>query len=105
MALSDASRTITGLRSLITDVELAQTPITIFQDNMAATEWVNGGTERHLWRRNRFDIRHGYVLSIIDKGEIVLKHIPTTSMIAHFFNQAVGPQGLPIGSITLLNNR
>lgn len=53
-------------------IGLAQSPTTVFWDNMGETEWADGGIAKRFLGRRHIGVRHNYAISLITKRKIVL---------------------------------
>lgn len=81
-AFSDAAWTISWLLQLKSEIGLDQAPTTFFQDNIGAIAYGTERVAKHFLQHRHIDIRHYYVLSMIEKGEIRTECIPETLMSA-----------------------
>ena len=88
MALAAAAQDAIYLRQLLTEMGVPQhAPTVIGEDNQAciamATNAVTSSRAKHI------DIRYHFMRDLINSGEIILKYVPTSDMIADMLTKAL----------------
>ena len=91
MSVSDATKEIIYLRSLLGSMGFGQTgPTPVFEDNTACIEWGNniiGGRER----AKHIDIRKHFAHEAISNGHMIMVNVATTSQLADIMTKGVKP--------------
>lgn len=90
-SLSGACVIISCSRLVLRELDVAQEPTNIYQDNGGLITWATGDSGKQSAKRKRIDIRHHYVMDMWDKSTIQLNQIPTKKMGALFDNR-YGPE-------------
>ena len=89
MSVSDVTKEIIYLRSLLDKMGFAQTgPTPVFEDNTACIEWGNniiGGRER----AKHIDIRKHFAHEAIRNGHMTMVKVSTTSQLADIMTKGV----------------
>lgn len=63
-------------------------------ENTEAIEFANARPAKSFSRRKYIDIRHNYVVSVVEGGQVVLKLVPTDQMLAYFLTKPLGQTAL-----------
>lgn len=94
VALTEAVKTVIWLNNVLKELGVPQNPPQIFQDNVGCMEWVHGGTAKHFNKRKHIDLKHHYLMSIVESKKVVLKLIGTREMEADFLTKPLYPTEL-----------
>jgi len=81
VGLSDAIPHIVHSREFLIGQGYDVGPAIVYQDNMSTMKLVENGRSNSV-RTRHINIRFFFVKDRVDKGEIIVKHMPTDSMIA-----------------------
>jgi hypothetical protein len=94
--LDEAATYVVWMRAMLTDMGESQgTPTTVYQDNLSTIIMAtNGGSFK---RTKHLLTKASYVRERIEDGDLVLKHMPTTRMVADLLTKP-----LPRAQLTTL---
>ena len=88
IALGEAAREAIYLRMLLKDLGQEQTePTVIYEDNVAAEKLCKNNV--HHSRTKHIDIRHHFIRETVQQGEIEVKHLASTEMLADLLTKAL----------------
>lgn len=90
--LSDAARNIVWFRNLPNKLEIEQTCMPNYHDNVGLLECVKWRTAKHLLRRKHVDTRHNFVSDMAETENIDLVKTPTANMVANYLTKTLTPR-------------
>ena len=104
VALSQAGRKILEFRYLLEDIGFPQSaPTVIYEDNMSA---INLAVAPHITRKSRhIHTRHHFIRDLVAQKIVVVKHLPTSEMLADFFTKPYGPRKFQLARDRLFNTQ
>ena len=86
MAACEAAREAIFIRALLAELQLEQaTATTIFEDNQGCIALTKNPV--HHSRTKHIDVRHHFVRTKVESGEVAFHYIPTTDMVADIFTK------------------
>lgn len=86
-ALREGRTIAAWLGRVLEELCVHQSPTVIARDNSGAIEWVVRGPAKHFARRKHIDIKHNYIMDMIQRGEVVLAKVECKHMLADFLTR------------------
>lgn len=101
MALAEAVEAIMCLKNVLNDLGVEQGAWKIFHENDGCLKLATCGAARFFNKRKHIDIKHNFVMLMLESDIIRLVPVRTTVMKADFLTKRLSPTGLK-GVITAL---
>ncbi|MBW0510313.1 hypothetical protein O181_050028 [Austropuccinia psidii MF-1] len=91
-SLSDAAKETTWLINLLNEIQITTSPLDplLLNDNKGAIDLALNDANHSGFKTKHMDIKFHFILELLKKGTMLLKHVPTTAMNADFLTKAVG---------------
>jgi hypothetical protein len=88
IAVNTVGNMVEWSKQLMEELGFAQQPIVIYQDSECSLKMLKKGTGSFK-RAKHIKIRYFWLKELIDAGEVVMRYIPTSEMVADIFTKAI----------------
>lgn len=84
VVLINVCKMVKLLRQVVSELEGAQQPTSIYQDNLVPIELVNGGMTRDSSRRKHINVWYNFTDEMVQEKGVVVEKIATENMKSDF---------------------
>lgn len=70
---------------------MAQQASAVYQDNSGCMEWATSGPGKYFNKRKHINIKHNFVISVVENEKVRLAPVRTADMKADFLTKPFSP--------------